>query len=221
MKTRLHNARHGFSLVDLLVIVAVILVVGFAILHVLSQAHHSPRKISCTSNLKQVGLAFRSWAYDNDEKFPMWASLTNSGIMETVASGNVAAIFQIMSNELNTPKILFCPSDKKRTQATSFDKSGVPTLSNANVSYFIGMDARDILPNSFLSGDDNFLVDGVPIKPGIQTIATNTLVTWSELRHEKQGNIGLADGSVQGFSSIALKAALKTTGLATNRLAMP
>ena len=219
MKT--NRSRYGFTLIDLLLVIAILLVLGAILITKIGASKTRSPRITCTDNLKQVGLAFRIWATDHQDEFPMRASLTNSGIMETVASGNVAAIFQIMSNELNTPKILFCPSDKKRTQATSFDKSGAPAFSNSNVSYFIGMDARDILPNSFLSGDDNFLVDGVPIKPGIQTIATNTLVTWSELRHEKQGNIGLADGSVQGFSSIALKAALKTTGLATNRLAMP
>jgi hypothetical protein len=37
----------------------------------------------------------------------------------------------------------------------------------------------------------------------------------------KQGNVGLADGSVQGFSSTALRRALENTGVETNRLAMP
>lgn len=215
------NSRRGFTLIELLVVIA-----ALATLYVLfgpSLIGHSVRspRIYCTNNLKEVGLAFRVWSVDHQDNFPMHSSATNSGITEAAASGNVALTFQVLSNELSTPKILFCPTDKKRTQAASFSQNGVPPLSNANVSYFVGLDAADILPDSFLSGDDNFLIGGVETKPGIQTIVTNTPIAWSETRHEKQGNIALADGSVQGLSSLALKAALKTTGLATNRLAMP
>ena len=220
MKTSKNSAR-GFTLIELLVVIAVlaILCVLFGP-NLISHRARSPR-IECVNNLKQVGLAFRVWATDHHYNFPMHSSTTNAGMLKAAASGNVALIFQVMSNELSTPKVLFCPADMKRTQITSFSQDGVPPLSNANVSYFVGLDAADVLPNSFLSGDDNLLIGGVEVKPGIQTILTNTPIEWSETRHEKQGNIGIADGSVQGFSSHALKAALKTTGLATNRLAMP
>ena len=155
------------------------------------------------------------------DKFPTEVSVTNGGAMEAASNGDVFFVFQVMSNELNTPKILFCPTDNKQIRAACVSNDGWLTLSNTNLSYFIGLDASDVLPNSFLSGDDNFLIGGAEAKPGIQTILTNTPIAWSETRHEKQGNIALADGSVQGFSSLALKAALKTTGLPTNRLAMP
>jgi prepilin-type processing-associated H-X9-DG protein len=46
-------------------------------------------------------------------------------------------------------------------------------------------------------------------------------VAWNDTRHLKQGNVGLADGSVQGFSSNKLREALANTGVETNRLAMP
>jgi prepilin-type processing-associated H-X9-DG protein len=36
--------------------------------------------------------------------------------------------------------------------------------------------------------------------------------------HQKQGNVGLADGSVQGFSRSKLQEALKNTGDAGNAL---
>jgi prepilin-type processing-associated H-X9-DG protein len=46
-------------------------------------------------------------------------------------------------------------------------------------------------------------------------------VTWFGPRHNKSGNIALADGSVQGFTSARLGRLLKETGMATNRLAIP
>jgi len=39
--------------------------------------------------------------------------------------------------------------------------------------------------------------------------------------HKNQGNVALADGSVQAFSSSRLQEVLSNTGVATNRLAMP
>ena len=48
-------------------------------------------------------------------------------------SGNIAAILVVMSNELNSPKVLLCPSDKTRTRQTAFSK-----LANKNISYFLG-----------------------------------------------------------------------------------
>jgi len=80
---------------------------------------YAPR-INCANNLKQVGLAFRTWAIDNDGRFPMQVSVTNGGTMELVSSGLVFPHFQVMSNELSTPKILFCRADTQRTNANNF-----------------------------------------------------------------------------------------------------
>ncbi|MCC6822743.1 MAG: hypothetical protein IT579_18595 [Verrucomicrobia subdivision 3 bacterium] len=59
------------------------------------------------------------------------------------------------------------------------------------------------------------------MRSGILSLWTNLPVAWSPERHEKKGNIGLADGSVQGFTSSKLAEALRNTGAATNRLAFP
>ncbi len=227
----------GFTLIDLMLVIAVLVILGVILIPKIGVSTTRSPRITCTSNLKEVGVAFRIWAGDHQDTFPQTVSVTNGGAMEAVLSGNVAAMFQVMSNELNTPKILFCPTDKKRVQAITFDQKSpsggwhdsVSFLGNTNLSYFVGLDAKDTSPDMFLSGDDNFLiggnykgdVGGSPVSSGVLLLTTNSPVAWSEARHEKQGNIGLADGSVQGFSSRALRSALKERGLETNRLAMP
>lgn len=75
-----------------------------------------------------------------------------------------------------------------------------------------------------LSGDDNWLIGGprgVPVKSGLLSLATNTPVAWSETRHQRQGNVGLADGSMQGWSNSKLTEGLIHTGAATNRFVFP
>ena len=231
------DTQAGLTLIDLLITIAVLFILVVMTLPGTTKNKVKPEKIICTNNLKQVGLAFCVWANEHENKSPMEVSVTNSGAMEAVLSSNVAAVFQVMSNELMSPKILFCPTDKKRIQATTFDRKdpsigkrgGTLFSSNTNVSYFVGLDAKDTLPSMFLSGDDHFLVGGTniygyggsPAPSGILSLTTNTPIAWNDTRHMRQGNVGLADGSVQGFSSNALRNALANTGVETNRLAMP
>ena len=240
MKLNRRNARNGFTLVEFMVI---IVVMAFLVAMLLPAMHGYKSKsgnIKCTNNLKQVSLAFRQWALDNNDKLLTEVSVTNGGAMEAVLAGDVATIFRVMSNELSTPKILFCPEDKRRIQATSFSKvapfggaySGVYFSNSSNASYFVNLNSDFSTPQMFLLGDDHWLVGGkanldgvaikgVPVNPGLLLLGTNTPVAWSHERHRKQGNVGLADGSVQVFSSRRLAEALRISGAATNRLAFP
>ncbi len=226
----------GFTLVEFMVVLVVLVVMAAVLLPALRPPRYSGgSRIGCANNLKQVGLAFHQWAMDSGDRFSTEVSITNGGAMEAILSGNLTLVFLVMSNELNTPKILFCPADKGRVPATTFDQTvpvhgtngQLPFRGNSNLSYFVGLDAKETAPGMFLSGDDNWLVggkarvNGAAVKPGLLSLWTNTPVVWSEARHQKQGNVGLTDGSVQGFSNHRLADALCNTGVATNRLVFP
>ena len=122
-------------------------------------------------------------------------SITNGGADELLAAGNVAAYFQIMSNELSAPKFLTCPSDDERVPAKSW-----AGLNNKNISYFVAPSSSDAYPQMPLSGDDNFAIDGVPVKPGVLNLWTNHSISWTAKRHYYGGNVALADGSVAQLS---------------------
>jgi hypothetical protein len=146
----------------------------------------------------------------------MSVSVTNGGAMELVAIGNVAACFQVMSNELSTPKILLCPEDTHRTYATNFSTG----FSGANISYFLNPDAVETYPQMILDGDDNLLVDGKPVQPGI-LLWTNQTIAWTKDRHHGVGNIGMADGSAMQVTSGSLNSAVvsSTNGVPANNAA--
>ena len=211
MKLSRTSRARAFTVIELLIVIACLGVLSALFLPALQRRSHCGLRINCTNNLKGIGLAFRTWALDNSGKYPMQVSITNGGAMEWVERGIASVHFQVMSNELSTPKVLLCPADVGRTSASSFQ-----TFNNSHLSYFVGAEAENTNPQGLLSGDANLLIGGVAVKSGLLELGTNQSVGWSSTRHVLQGNVALADGSVQGFASTRLGALLST-----NRLLMP
>jgi len=220
----------AFTVVELLIVVACLSILAAIILLGMARHSHCTMRINCTNNLKQIGLCFRTWSLDNNDKSPMQVSVTNGGAMEIVGTGTAFTAFQVMSNELSTPKILFCPAEKGRGRiaATTFQTSAapgtvnyVPFTNDNNLSYFAALDADDSFPQRLLSGDRNLAISGRPAPHGLLQVWTNTAVTWFGPRHNGNGNIALADGSVQQVTSPRLRIVFAQSGMATNRLAIP
>jgi hypothetical protein len=173
-------------------------------------------RIRCVNNLKQIALSTRVWGDDKGDKYPWSISETNGGTMEFTAGLNAWRHFQIMSNELSTPKALLCPSDALRSvAATNFT-----FLNNSNLSYFVGLDASEADPQGMLFGDSN-ITNGTPIKNGILELTTNRPAGWSDEIHHNVGNVTLSDGSVQQLSTTGLRFGIINAGVFTNHLQMP
>lgn len=204
----------AFTFVGLLIIIAIIAILAALLLPALARAKQRAQRINCVSNLKQVGLAFRIWGGDHDDKFPMAVPASEDGTLEWVAGGNAFRHFQVMSNELNATKILVCPADT-RQPARNFE-----LLGNENLSYFVGLDAVDTAPTMLLSGDRN-LTNGLSPVRTVLSLRPDRPAGWTERMHRDEGNIGFVDGSVRTLTTPELRTALRRTGDSTNRIALP
>jgi len=123
------------------------------LLPALGTAKERAQSIQCQNNLKSIGLSFKQWSLDNQDQFPWSVSVTNGGTMELAVPGadNIdpnPIHFEVLSNELNTPKILICPADKTKSAAYSFRR-----LQAANVGYQLhsGSNVSDAFPNQTLA----------------------------------------------------------------------
>jgi prepilin-type processing-associated H-X9-DG protein len=211
------QAAAALTRVEVLVIIVIMAVLAVVFSPVLLISDRRPYRIECLSNLQQIGIAYRIWAGDNNGKYPMEVSATNGGTMELADGRNAWINYYVMSNTLNTPKVLRCPLDTNGFAVTNFSFG----FNNQNVSYFVGLDASVTHPHVLLSGDYNFAVGNIPVKSGLLELSTNTPLTWTAARHKFAGNIGFADGSVQQGTRGGLQKSVQQTGVATNRLAIP
>jgi prepilin-type N-terminal cleavage/methylation domain-containing protein/prepilin-type processing-associated H-X9-DG protein len=106
MKMRL---RLAFTLIELMVVIAVIGILAGILLPVLSKGKEAAKAAACLSNLHQIGIALQIYAQDNKNKLPVMRDVsldTNS-----VPTNSLPAINTVLAPQLGNTNVLRCPSD--------------------------------------------------------------------------------------------------------------
>ena len=230
--------RSGFTLIEVCIIIVVVAMVALVLIPAKSQRRAHARRIESVNDLKMVGLAFRLFETDHDDRMPMEVPKEEGGVAEIFERGSTKQIYRtflVMSNDLgNSPEVLVDAADSETVQATTFHTNpvhGDPEErvvfdGNVHTSFGIGPEASDLKPGMILSGNRHIEDEKAGFEYGKDLIArvgtNNPSVHFaSDAVHRGNGNILLGDGSVQQYSSQDLREQLRTTGDADNFWAQP
>jgi prepilin-type N-terminal cleavage/methylation domain-containing protein/prepilin-type processing-associated H-X9-DG protein len=118
MKTAYSRRRCWFTLIELLVVIAIIAILAAMLLPALAKAREKARTASCTSNLKQIGLALFMYRQDNGEQMPRLTMNVTANIVDdwvnqaprAHSSGGVSW-WMLIYPYVNDAKMMACPSE--------------------------------------------------------------------------------------------------------------
>jgi prepilin-type N-terminal cleavage/methylation domain-containing protein/prepilin-type processing-associated H-X9-DG protein len=150
---------HGFTLLELLIVVAIIGLLAAILFPVFARVRENARRGRCQSNLKQIGLGIQMYTQDYDDRYPQasYKDTSYSGVDNPPPGGWVSdysrGLQQVAWHNLIEPytknsQIFICPSTPKLTV-----KNGIKNLAEGQVGINLALIQRrnswnDAAPNS-------------------------------------------------------------------------
>jgi prepilin-type N-terminal cleavage/methylation domain-containing protein/prepilin-type processing-associated H-X9-DG protein len=140
--------QRGFTLVELLVVIAVVAVLAALLLPALASAKDKVRRASCLSSLRQVGIAIHLYADEHEGKIPFGpiappftspasfypSTGTPTSLLSLHQGAPVGLGLLLRLYLADTPRVLFCPgSDQPLDASTELARVGE---SQAQGSYY-------------------------------------------------------------------------------------
>ncbi len=210
-----HNLDSAFTRNEILAVLAALSLLLAIVLPAPSADRSRSSRITCANNLRQIGNGFQLWGNDHGD-LPPWEIAPEQGGTKLHPLGvNAWLHFSWISNELNSARVLFCPSDTGRPAADfSFRPDGgylAANYRNNATSYYLSHASAGGLWVMF-AGDRNFVTlggsGGCSRFPQASFALLPNLPGWDTNLHNGAGNLARFDGRVNQYSNEELRTAV-------------
>jgi prepilin-type N-terminal cleavage/methylation domain-containing protein/prepilin-type processing-associated H-X9-DG protein len=142
LRSNPQNRRSAFTLIEILIVIAIICLLAAILFPVFARARESARRASCQSNLKQLGLAYTQYTQDYDEWLvPQW-----------VGGGSTIRYWPaLVQPYIKNTQIYLCPSERRRGNRSVAQVGG----GNTNYGY-----NRTVQPDGPAAGSNSLGGEG-------------------------------------------------------------